>query len=400
MALAHHPTTHRDCARAVAFDTGQVYGPPKSKGGAAAKNFMSVRKQNSWLRALGAVLAAGALSVSLTGCGPEEKRGGLPPLGAKIDETSVSGISSGAYMAGQFQMAHARIVKGAAIIAGGPYGCSQSIFADTLPGPGSEFLNLSKAVNGCMLNNLALWGATDAQTLANKAKERAEHGQIDPIQDVTVDRVYLFTGEADHIVVPEIVKAAAKFYASLGVPDANIKLIDNVPAGHAFVTEREGEACERSGEPYVVHCAYDQAGELLKHIYGPLNPPSSQEAGEWIDFDQRPYIKDLGADGMDDKGAVYIPKACREHAGCRIHVAYHGCAQNRSKVGDAFIKKTGFARWADTNDLIVLFPQTISLPFNPQGCWDWWGYTGPQYLTNKAPQIVAIYRMLEALSAR
>ena len=58
----------------------------------------------------------------------------LPALGAKLDATSVSGISSGAYMAGQFQMAQAKIVTGAAIIAGGPYGCSESVFADSMPG--------------------------------------------------------------------------------------------------------------------------------------------------------------------------------------------------------------------------------------------------------------------------
>ena len=197
----------------------------------------------------------------------------LPALGANITETSVSGISSGAYMAGQFQMAHEKSWKGAAIIAGGPYGCSQSVFADSFPGPGTEFLNLSKAMNGCMLDNLAVWGVADAAALATKAKERAGAGEIDPIEDVAQDRVYLFTGKSDRTVVPSIVKAAAKFYGALGLPDGNIKLVDTLPAGHAFVTEDQGGSCDRTGEPYVVDCDYDQAGELLKHIYGSLNPP-------------------------------------------------------------------------------------------------------------------------------
>ena len=67
-----------------------------------------------------------ALAALLSGCGEETKQK-LPGLGAKIDDTSVSGISSGAYMAGQFEMAHSRDVIGAAIIAGGPYGCSESL---------------------------------------------------------------------------------------------------------------------------------------------------------------------------------------------------------------------------------------------------------------------------------
>ena len=51
-----------------------------------------------------------------------------PPLATftvDFKETSVSGLSSGAYMAGQFHVAFSASLKGAAIIAGGPYGCAQ-----------------------------------------------------------------------------------------------------------------------------------------------------------------------------------------------------------------------------------------------------------------------------------
>ena len=43
----------------------------------------------------------------------------LPAAGVRLDQTSVSGLSSGAYMAGQFQLAHADIVIGAGIVPGG-----------------------------------------------------------------------------------------------------------------------------------------------------------------------------------------------------------------------------------------------------------------------------------------
>ncbi len=291
----------------------------------------------NWTRILALVLAAGAAAYSLQRA-PQTSTAELPALGAKIDETSVSGISSGAYMAGQFQMAHAKIVKGAAIIAGGPYGCSESVFADAMPGPGTAFLNLSKAINGCMLNLLGVWGTADPVDLANKAKRRADKDEIDPIADVANDRVYLFSGHSDLTVVPAIVAAAAKFYAKLGVPSDNIKHVTNLPSGHAFVTEDKGGACEYTGAPYVVDCDYDQAGELLGHIYGPLNPRSTQAGGEFEVFDQRPFTEGFMPNGMADQGVIYIPKACREKAGCRIHVAYHGCAQTRAQVGDAFIE--------------------------------------------------------------
>jgi hypothetical protein len=300
-------------------------------------------------------------------------------------------------MAGQFQMAHAKRVTGAAIIAGGPYGCSESVFASAIPGVGAAFLNLSKAVNGCMLDMLEAWGVADPADLAEKARKRAQKGEIDPIADVTQDRMYFFAGTADHTVVPSIVRRAEEFYLKLGVPQSNMKFVSTLPAGHAFVTDDEGNACSVSSEPYIVDCDYDQAGELLKQIYGPLNPRAPSAMGDFVKFDQRPFRSKDEDNGLAETGVVYVPKACTENPGCRVHIAFHGCEQNREAVGDAFIKESGFARWADTNRLIVLFPQVADSPINPQGCWDWWGYTGRKYLTRNAPQIAAVNRMLDVL---
>ncbi len=327
---------------------------------------------------------------------PMSAKAPLPALNIRLDNTSVSGISSGAYMAGQFQMAHAKLVKGAAIIAGGPYGCSESVFAGAIPGANTSLLNLSKAVNGCMLDLLGIWGVANPATLAEKAVQRAAAGEIDPVADVVTDRVYLFSGTSDRTVVPSIVKAAAEFYAKLGVPSDNIKLVTNFPAGHAFVTEDQGGTCERSGTPYVVDCDYDQAGDLLKHIYGPLQPRAAKPEGDFVVFDQRPFGQGGEPNGLAAEGIVYVPKDCRAGAECSAHIAFHGCAQNRETVGDAFITESGFARWADTNKLVIFFPQVETTTFNPQACWDWWGYTGQKYLTRDAPQIEAVVRMLTA----
>lgn len=339
-----------------------------------------------------------ALAAVAAGCS-EQPASGLPALEANRNETSVSGISSGAYMAGQFEMAHAKEVVGAAIIAGGPYGCSESLFADIIPGPGTALLNLTKAVNGCMLNALQAFGVPNPSQLAERAARLAEHDRIDPIADVKTDRIYLFSGKNDTTVVPAIVAAARTFYEDLGVPAANILFVSDIGAGHAFVTDDRGPACDHSGKPYIVDCDYDQAGALLKQIYGALNPPAQAPTGELKVFDQDPFTDDLSNHGLSDSGLVYIPQACRETSGCKVHIAFHGCGQNRTFVGDAFARDSGYSRWADSNNIIVLFPQTAATPLNPQGCWDWWGYTGADYLTRKAPQITAVYRMLERLSA-
>jgi len=346
---------------------------------------------------LARLLAALLGLVLLAGC--ERQSAKLPAVGASISQTSVSGISSGAYMAGQFQLAHGRDVVGAAIIAGGPWGCAESLYADVMPGPGTAFINLSRAINGCMLSALKSWGIPDPQWLASRAGQLAVQNRIDPIASSRDDRIYLFTGKEDRTVVPSIVAAARDFYRNIGVKEDRILFVDSLPAGHGFVTEDKGLACDESAAPYMVDCNYDMAGALLSQIYGALNAKAAQPAGEVITFNQGEFVDDLVSHGMADSGAVYISPECRQASGCRVHIAYHGCGQDTAAVGDAFIMESGYLAWADSNRLIVLFPQVSRTPSNPQACWDWWGYTGNQFLTRDAPQIVAVRRMLLRLAA-
>ncbi len=339
-----------------------------------------------------------ALLALISGCSGE-KAPELPALGANLQQTSVSGISSGAYMAGQFEIAHSTEVVGAGIVAGGPYGCAESLYADVIPGPGTALLNLTKAINGCMLDALRAFGVPNPEQLAERAGRLSERGRIDPVDNVKADRLYLFSGKEDHTVLPAIVDAARRFYEKLGVPDTQIAYVSDLPAGHAFVTEDKGPDCDYTGKPYIVDCNYDQAGALLKQIYGKLAPRAKEATGDFLLFDQTPFTSDLTNHGLSDLGIAYVPKACSAGANCRVHIAFHGCGQNRTFVGEAFAHDSGFARWADTNNLIVLFPQTATTPLNPQGCWDWWGYTGRDYLTRNGPQIIAVQRMLERLGA-
>ena len=123
-------------------------------------------------------------------------------------------------------------------------------------------------------------------------------------------------------------------------------------------------------------------------------------SGKYVVFDQSPFATGFG-NGLSSEGLVYIPEACAKKDGCRLHIALHGCEQNRDEVGKAFIEGSGFARWADANRFVILFPQVSANPLlNPKGCWDWWGYTGEDYLTKDAPQIAAIWKMAERLAER
>ena len=103
---------------------------------------------------------------------------------------------------------------------------------------------------------------------------------------------------------------------------------------------------------------------------------------------------------MADTGYVFVPKDCEAEtdAPCRVHIALHGCKQDVGDIGELYVDDTGYNAWADTNRIIVLYPQTVTgryrLPSNPQACWDWWSYVthDDSYVTKSGRQIKAIKR--------
>ena len=120
-------------------------------------------------------------------------------------------------------------------------------------------------------------------------------------------------------------------------------------------------------------------------------------------FDQAEFVtgNDPGRYSMADIGHVYVPSACRSgDAECRLHVAVHGCLQSSERIGDAYYSGAGYNGWAEANDIIVLYPQVVIsdlLPLNPEGCWDFWGYSAVYYYHKDAPQMAAIDGMVDRL---
>ena len=358
---------------------------------------MDQKKSESAPRVL-AMLALLALAAAPVLATESRAAEALPKLGADLAATSVSGLSSGAYMAGEIQVAHAKDIVGAGIVAGGPYACAESSASRIFPfWPTAVAQNGTQALYQCMQTSL---GTPDPVALAARAKELADDGAIDPIAGLAGDNVYLYSGKKDDTVALAVVKAAQRFYKEVGVDESNTTLIEG-DGGHALITAQGGGvACGISDTPYVSNCGYDQAKAILAWIYGPLAEAASPSppAGRFILFDQQPFSEP--GDGFADEGVVYVPQSCSEQPGCRVHIALHGCEQSREAVGDSFVKGAGYAEIADQNRLVILFPQAkASATINPKGCWDWWGYTGLDYLGKDAPQIKAIWAMVEQLAA-
>jgi poly(3-hydroxybutyrate) depolymerase len=344
-------------------------------------------------------LLAMALAAIVSTATPAAADTALPAL--CIDDTgvSVSGISSGGFMAHQFHIAHSARVMGAGVVAGGPYACA-----------GGDYpRNLRRALSVC--SSIApgpFLGPPAAEQSVETARAAARANRIDDPKDLAGDRVFLFSGTQDSVVPTSVVASVGDVYQAFGNA-AQTLLVDNIEAPHAMLTLAFGNPCGSMESPFINACAFDLAGATLKQIYGPLAPPKPASDGLHA-FSQREFIDPLARHGLAERGFVYIPKACTEGARCRLHVAFHGCQQNEAMIGDAFIRHAGYNSWAEANDIVVLYPQTamltrrllgIPLPWpNPQGCWDWWGYTGPHYADREGPQIKAVAAMIEQLGGR
>ncbi|MEK8032156.1 PHB depolymerase family esterase [Ideonella sp. DXS29W] len=316
----------------------------------------------------------------------------LPKLSIDQTQTTVSGLSSGGFMANQLGYAHASTFKGVGVFAGGPYMCAgHSNYTACMYNASitSGMLNTMQAD----LNN---WSGTN----------------IDALSLVPQQKIFLFVGTSDATVGPKPMDALSTQYANNGVPAAQRPYVKRSGTAHVFPTDFDSSgnnACSSSSSPYIANCGYDGAKAALTHFYGPLNARNNAPAAaNYIEFDQTPFTN--GNPGMANTGWLYVPANCASGASCRLHVALHGCQQNYATIGDKFIKNTGYSRWADTNSIVVLFPQTrvdstsrqttASGPLpNPNGCWDWVGWYGNHFAQKGGTQIAAIKAMVDQLSS-
>ena len=288
---------------------------------------------------------------------------------AAIGESSISGISSGAFMAVQFGTAWSSVIKGVGVVAGGPFWCAKADADDFINGFMGPILT---ATGSCMKGPPSDLNVSD---FTAKADAKAASGDIDPLQNLSRQKVYLFHGYNDAVVAKAVTDAAADFYRHyLGDADrGNLYYQTAVGAGHSLVVGSDSGThglndCNDNDSPFIDQCGYDQAGIILQHIYGALNPPNRGPlTGAMQRFDQSVYTKpdDSSSLSLGDTGYVFVPKDCEDGAACRVHIALHGCEQDVDDIGQRFIDDTGYNAWADTNRLIVLYPQTRSSSFVP-----------------------------------
>jgi poly(3-hydroxybutyrate) depolymerase len=337
-------------------------------------------------RLLRVLAAAAAL-----GAGAVHAAAPLPALSVDRDQVTVSGISAGAFMANQLGYAYSSLFKGVGMFAGGPYRCAGH-----------------NNLRACMLQA----DITPAQLAAMQADiDGASGARIDAKSHVAAQKVFLFVGEQDRIVGPQPMVAVRKQYADNGVAGGNLEFKRLPQAGHEFPTDFSAAGttpCGSSTATFIANCGYDGAKAVLTRLYGPLNPRNDAPAdANYREFDQAAF----GASpGLAATGWVYVPANCAAGTKCRLHVALHGCLQSHGAIGDRFVRNTGYTRWADTNSIVVLFPQASADPVawptpasgwlpNPYACFDWVGWYGGNFAERAGAQVAAIKAMVDQLAA-
>ena len=305
----------------------------------------------------------------------------LPPL--KLDaKVTLSGLSSGAYMAGQYHLAFADQVDGVAMLAAGPVYCAQN--------------SLGLALEHCF--NKAT-SAPDMAVINAYIKQQQAEGQLAPLSALEDDKVWIFHGSKDTTVYPALATTLYQQYQHW-IKSDNIALINDKAFGHTFPTKRSDLGrCDLSESPFLASCDYDAAGALLQHLLGEVQPHSSHTTGQMHAINQHQFAP-AAVGTLAETGYVYVPQSCESGQHCRLHVSFHGCKQNADNVGEAYITGTGLNNYADSNNLVILYPQTTASsinPFNPNACWDWWGYTGANYATRQGLQMQAVHQLVQAL---
>ncbi len=300
----------------------------------------------------------------------------VPALQLDPARVAVAGLSSGAWMATQSQLAWPETISGAALVAGGPWGCAKG--------------ELARALSTCMQGEPAI----DVATLVDRARDYVAAGKLGDLQALAGQPVYVLHGQQDQTVAEAVSRAAVAFYdglsGALGMAgDVKVTWDGARPFGHNLPVRARGEDCAASQPPFLGHCGFDAAGRIFAQLFGPSDADAAASAtGQLLAFDQHAVSAGAFDAFLADTGYLYLPPDCQAGQSCGLLVVFHGCQQNAAAIGTAFVAGAGFNRWADAYDVAVLYPQTRAsyMPLNPKACWDWWGYSGSDYDTRDGVQ--------------
>lgn len=300
----------------------------------------------------------------------------LKPYNIDSKQVTISGISSGAFMAEQMAVAYSKTFSGMASIAGGIFWCSQ----------GSS----QKAQTECMGQTSAI----NPSVQLAYARDLEARGEIDSLANLKNHRIFLFASPKDTIIKPPSSDKLYEFIKAF-TPEDNIVYEKNQAFAHGFPTLNYGASCSLGFMPWLLKCNYDTAREIFKTFQLNQYPSVPAIDKNLTTYDQSEFGN--AQTPLFDTGWIYVPEKCAQGEKCALHVALHGCQMNPEYIQDQFAKNAGYNSWAEANNVIVLYPQSAKMSGNPYACWDWFGFTGENFVTRSGSQMKALKAMIDRL---
>lgn len=273
---------------------------------------------------------------------------------------SLSGESAGGYMASQLGVAYSSLFPdGIAVFEGGPFDCIRTNQFGQCWSNGTPDISASIA-------NMRSWSGS----------------QIDNVANLANIKFYLYIGLSDTLVGPNV---ADQLQAQLlnFTASSNIKYVRLAGAVHGVMPT-------------------DTFASTFGWLFGTLNPPNTGTLkGQFLLFDQTAFI--ATGQGMGDTGILYVPANCANGQSCKLHVFLHGSNSNYQTRGINTAYYLDKNAWADTNNIIVMYPQTSNESVNSfdghNGQWDHRAIYSSGYDWKTAPQNKAIADMVKKITS-
>jgi len=298
----------------------------------------------------------------------------LLPTVSQANSLTISGISSGGFMASQMAVIYSDQFSGVATVAGGVFYCAQNTYQQNLKNYGStaffafgvsddmvqagthifSFQNgqqtqipdmshameplpsnpTYQAVGVCMGHPEKILSSSQQNDGSfgpmnlDYVKMMESHHLISPVKNITQQKILIYQGDQDSVVRPAMAGKLQEFYSRMGVPSSSIKMVKVQGGAHNFPTDRDdGIACDSQDVPYVSSCKRDLAGDILKHLLGRNLNRTKNNLAHLYRVQQVAAPKSVASYGY-----LYANDFCLNNPGqCDLHVALHGC-----EMADAF----------------------------------------------------------------
>ncbi|CAJ1359973.1 unnamed protein product [Effrenium voratum] len=259
-------------------------------------------------------------------------------------------------MAVNHLFAHSASVDGALIAAGSPYGCGMEKDEE----------------------DRCYYGNVDIEQSVRWTWGRYAQNLIDDPSNLNKVPVLLFNGKSDECVYTRVMRDTFKTLQYFVDKDYLFRSF-NTNAAHVWSLDHGQCHCGACASLYgslrccdVNNCHYDLSGDLFGHRW---------TAGLW------------------KFALVYVPTGCEARVlECRIHVNYHGCIRKRLKRRRLWATSIDLNEYAESNDIVVVYPQAAGSPRVGNGCWNWGDSKDDQYFdTRRSMQIGTVMNLLKNL---